>query len=194
MSWSNHEVDMEALRGKVQAILDEAGGRDEEDDPRFEVLIVDRSKYGRMSFQPVPYDFDVSPRERQLALDVAFLNLQIAQEQFQRIYRFDQGIRRDAWNRQDRAEFYQAEVLWDPGVEDRGDLRLQVAATLRQLVLGARFHDLPVIEVPLGTYDKEYFLIASENTVVWHHRHYGYAIWRVPSLPQGKRIDQLPSW
>lgn len=98
--WSKVEdQDMEDLTEIIQLLIDMKFERDGENDPSVEFDLVDRNKYERMHFVPVPYSAwksrDKDGATEFQVLEAAELNVAVAMERFKSAFKMFQYQERD---------------------------------------------------------------------------------------------------
>ena len=76
---------IDALWDDITEVLDKHFDRDSDGDYPVNIHLVDRTEYGPLHYQPVPYDHKDTPIEQ--CLELALLNLHIAMEEFNRLTR-----------------------------------------------------------------------------------------------------------
>jgi len=76
----NDPEKVHALRRDLQKIADKEFGTDDDGDSRIEVSVLDWTRYRSSPYQPILYDHDLTPEERNYNERMLFLNLSIAAE------------------------------------------------------------------------------------------------------------------
>jgi len=87
LGWERNDTEWEALRDKVHDLV-HYHRLDEEADPQYGCIVFDRMRHEVLHFWPIPNPKDwmnPTPKEMQRALEVAEMNLSMAQSTLSRI-------------------------------------------------------------------------------------------------------------
>lgn len=80
--------DVKALSDIISTLISEKFDKDPDGDLPIEYIIVDRTRFERMSFEPVPYHRDAqTPEQKQVILDAHIFNLDVAHGEAIRMHR-----------------------------------------------------------------------------------------------------------